>query len=85
MPGGPIISAHAIERYQQRVRPCSDDEAREAMSTPFIRAAVAFGAHLIRLGSGHRLIIRNGAIITITPAQKHTRGWLDRATRGELK
>jgi hypothetical protein len=74
---------HAIERYIERVCPCTQDEARAALSTDRIRAAIAFGARMIKLGGGQRLIIRDGAIVTITPAEKQSRNWLDRMSRGE--
>lgn len=79
---GLTITGHAIERFQERVYPCTDNEARLALSTDRIRAAIAFGARIIRLGGGQRLIIRDDTIITVTPAERQSGNWLDRATRG---
>jgi hypothetical protein len=63
----PPVTFHAIARYQERVEPVSDDEARAALSSPFIMRAIAFGAHCVRLGTGHRVIIRDKAIVTVLP------------------
>lgn len=75
------VSAHAISRYRERVRPCTEAEARLAMSSARIAAMIAFGARLVKLGTGHRLIIRDGTIVTVTPAETQSRNWLDRMTR----
>lgn len=37
-----LVTDHAVERFQQRVRPCSADEARKALSTPAVQAAALF-------------------------------------------
>lgn len=77
-----IITTHAIQRYAERVRPCAEAEARADLSTAHIQRASAFGARLIRLGGGQRLIIRDGVIVTVTPADPKTRNWLDRTSGG---
>lgn len=76
-----IITDHACQRYAERVRPCTQDEARTAMSSAFIQTAIAFGARIIRLGGGQRLIIRNKVIVTVVPADR-SRAQLDRMSRG---
>lgn len=61
------VSQHAIERYQQRVADVSEAEAEAALSTPAIKAAAAFGAEFVRLGTGHRVTLQNGVVVTVQP------------------
>lgn len=66
------IARHAIERYQERFRNCSEDEARAAMSTPTVELAAALtgdGQSFVRIASGHRLVIRSGAVVSFLPAE----------------
>lgn len=75
----PRITAHAIERFQERVANVSADEARETL-TSLTRQAAAFGAPYVRLGTGQRIVINDGAVITVLP--DHTRpGTLGRRER----
>lgn len=67
------VTHHAIERYQERVSPVSEDEARAALSTRAIRIAAEFGAEYVRLGTGHRAVIKNGTIVTVQPVQHYQR------------
>ena len=67
------ITRHAIERYQQRVSPVSDDEARQALSSRAIQAAANFGAQFVRLPHGQRVVIRERTIITVQPAEHYRR------------
>jgi len=64
-----IVSAHAIARYQERVRLCTDDEARAALANDRIRRIVAFGAKYFRLGTGHRVVIEGETIATVLPLE----------------
>lgn len=80
---GMRVTDHAVLRFRERVIGCTEQEAVAAMSTARIRAAIAFGAKMIRLGGGQRLIIRDHAIITVTPATRQSRNWLDRTSRGD--
>lgn len=62
------ITHHAILRYQERVSPVSDEEARAALKSPAIKTAATFGARTVILGTGQRVLIRDHAVITILPA-----------------
>ena len=61
------VTRHAIHRYQKRVANLPDEQVIEALSTPAIKQAVAFGAASVILGTGHRVIISGGKIVTVTP------------------
>jgi hypothetical protein len=54
------VTEHAVDRYIERVSPIGRAEARAAMQDAerLIERAVAFGGHLVRLGSGARLVLR---------------------------
>ena len=67
------VTRHAIQRYQQRVRAVSDDEAITALTTPAIVIAANFGAKYVRLGTGHRVVIQNRAIVTVQPVEHYKR------------
>lgn len=78
-----IITQHAIERFQQRVRPCSDEEARSCLSCRGIITAIEFGARLVKLGTGQRVILRGQTVVTVIPADRKSVMAMDRMTRGE--
>lgn len=61
------ITAHAIDRYRERVANIPDEQIRARLNAPIIARAIDFGARTIRLGTGQRLIIDNQTIVTITP------------------
>lgn len=61
------ITNHALRRYQSRVAPVSLEQARAALDTPAIRKAIAFGARSIILGTGHKLVVQDGKIVTVLP------------------
>ena len=64
----PIITDHAIERYQQRVEPVCAKTARARLAdNQAIQTAVQFGATGVILPKGQRVIIKDAAIITIVP------------------
>ncbi|AOR77208.1 hypothetical protein [Novosphingobium resinovorum] len=67
------VSAHALDRYRERVRMVSYEEARAALSTPLIEAAAAFGARYVRLGTGHRILINAGVVVTVMPVEQYRR------------
>lgn len=71
------ITAHAIQRYQERVANVSDDEARRRIDTVALRSAVQFGAPYVRLATGQRLVIQHGAVVTVLPSE-HGRGGMGR-------
>lgn len=71
----PHITAHAIQRYQERVENIAPGAVITRLTSPIISKAISFGARTIRLGTGQRLIVADGAIITITP-KEYKRGCL---------
>lgn len=67
------LTRHAIARYIERVAPCSEDEARRALSSPIIVKAAQFGAHCVRLGTGQRIVIHDHSVVTVLPADRKRR------------
>jgi hypothetical protein len=67
------ITAHAIARYRERVADLSDEAIRAILSSPAIQAAAVFGAKYVRLGTGQRVVISEGAIVTILPSEHYRR------------
>lgn len=65
------VSIHAIERYQERIDNCSEDEARAALSTEAIKAAADFGCRFVRLASGHRVALKDHTVTTILPPENY--------------
>lgn len=63
------LTTHATERYRERVADVSVAAVVAALDTPAIRLALCIGARAVRLPSGHRAVIKDGAIVTITPAK----------------
>lgn len=53
------VTVHAVERYQQRVAPVEASQARAALSTRAIQTTGTFGASLVKLGTGHLIVIRS--------------------------
>lgn len=65
------ITDHAVQRYQERYKDCTADEAREAMLTPTVILAAALtgdGQSYVRIASGHRLVIKGNAVVSFLPA-----------------
>lgn len=62
-----VVTGHAIMRYQQRVANLPETLVIAALTTPAIQRAASFGAEYVRLGTGHRLVIRQGRVITVKP------------------
>lgn len=65
------ITKHAIERFKERFRNCTEDEARAAMQTPTVELAAIItgnGQSYVRIASGHRLVIKCGAVVSFLPA-----------------
>lgn len=65
------ITRHAIERYQERFQDCTDEQARAAMQTPTVELAAIItgsGQSYVRIASGHRLVIKCGAVVSFLPA-----------------
>lgn len=59
------ISKHAIQRYQERVAPVTDDEAKARLSSKAIQLAATFGARCLRLGTGQRVILKGPYVVTV--------------------
>lgn len=64
----PHITGHAIMRFQERVQNLPEAEVRTLLSCRAVQAAIAFGCEHVRLATGHRLVIDNGAVVTVLPS-----------------
>ena len=65
------VTVHAIERAMQRIPGIrSEDEARAILSSETIHQAVEFGAIAVTLGTGQRIVINDGAIITVLSKER---------------
>lgn len=67
------ITAHAIQRFRERVADLPEAEVRERLRSPFITAAADFGAHVVRLGTGQRIVIGEHCVVTVLPAENYRR------------
>lgn len=67
------VTQHAIERYQERVRNVTDEDARAALSCAAIVIAAQFGAPYLKLGTGQHVVIKDGAVVTVLP-KDHNQG-----------
>ena len=74
------VTEHAIDRYCERVENAPRDvvRARILAASRGITCAVAFGASVVILGCGARLVIEGASVVTVLgPAQKRSRSrWL---------
>lgn len=61
------VSAHAIDRYRERVAPVSYEEAHAALSSDVIQQAAAFGVRYVRLGTGQRVVLDCDRVVTVLP------------------
>lgn len=65
----PHVTAHAIDRYRERIADLPDSEIIANLDTPAIRAAAEFGCECrVRLPTGHRIVVKDHTIVTVTPA-----------------
>jgi len=65
------VTVHAIERAMQRIPGItSEAKARAVLSTDAIHKAVEFGAIAVTLGTGQRLVINDGSIITVLSKER---------------
>ena len=55
-----IVSAHAAQRYVERIAPVSIEEARQRLRAhdPAVLRAVAFGASTVKVSRHFRLVVR---------------------------
>ena len=67
------VTAHAIQRYRERVADVTEDAARTVLSGPVFQIAVQIGAGIVRLGTGHRAVIDDGCVITVLPVENYRR------------
>lgn len=65
------ITSHAISRYRERVSPVSYDAARLALSCAAVELAASIGAPFVKLGTGQHIVVRDHAVITVLPKDKH--------------
>jgi len=63
------ITTHAIQRFIERVHPCSYSEAREEIFSHAraIEAAASFGCAVVRCGGGERLILAGNRVVSVFP------------------
>ena len=61
------MSAHAIERFRERVFDASDETVRAYVLTPAARAWLAAGATAINGHNGLRIYAKHGVVTTVTP------------------
>lgn len=61
------VTQHALNRFKERIRPASDEEAREAILSHItvLNIALAFGAPCVRCGDGMRIVLKGGAVTTV--------------------
>lgn len=69
------VTMHSIQRFQERVRSCSCDEAREAIlsHSRAIEAAAEFSCEVVRCGDGERLVLRGTTVLTVYGAHHRPR------------
>jgi hypothetical protein len=74
--GPPIRVTHgAVRRYQELVAAVSYSVARSALMSKAVEAAADFGAPFVRLGTGQRIVVRHGSVVTVL-AKGYWRGAL---------
>lgn len=61
------ITRHAIERAIERGIARTEEQAVAVLNSQAVQTALAFGAPFVRLASGHRIVVTDGAIITVLP------------------
>lgn len=62
------ITAHAIERFQERIANWPEAAVRKALSSPAVRLAAQIGAPFVKLGSGHRIALQGHSVVTVLSA-----------------
>jgi len=61
------VTAHAVQRFQERVANLPLTAIRAALDTPAIRLAIRIGAPYVCLPTGQRVVIEGETIVTILP------------------
>lgn len=78
------VTAHAIERFMERVRPCRWDEAETELRSHerAVLAAASIGCRSVRLGSGARLVLEGSTVVKVYPREvRHGRRFRPRCLR----
>lgn len=72
------ITDHAVQRYAERVEPCSLADARTRIMAAArgIEAAARIHCEVVRLGNGARLVLERSTVVTV-----YGRGVLPRQCR----
>jgi hypothetical protein len=72
------VTAHAIQRFMERVAPVGWDEARAAILShaSSIEVAARFNCAIVKLGDGSRLALDGERVVTV-----YARGMLPRQCR----
>lgn len=65
------ITAHAIQRYRERVAELADDQIRAALDCPAVRAAAQIGARFVRLHGGQRIVLQGDTVVTVMPSDNY--------------
>lgn len=78
---GVTVTGHAIMRYQERIENVPEEVARKALSSPIVQLAAIMGAPYVRLGTGQRIVIEDGHVVTGLPADKKAPRYMDRRAR----
>jgi hypothetical protein len=66
-----IVSAHAVQRYRERVKDVPDVEAERALSGRAFQSAADLGRCAVILPTGHRAIVHHRTVITVLPLGGH--------------
>lgn len=62
-----VVTRHAMDRYRERVANVPDVQIFKALSGRAFDVAARIGAPFVKLSSGHRALIKDGAVITVLP------------------
>ncbi len=63
-----IVTSHALHRWCERIEPNATlAQAADAIHrhSPAIRIALEFGARVVRLGNGAKLVLHDGVVATV--------------------
>ena len=78
------VTAHAAQRFRERVANTTDDAIRAALDTPAVRLAAKLGAPFVRLPGGQRVVLGDdGAVVTVLPKGYSQGAMSMHRTRGE--
>jgi len=83
-----IVSSHAIDRAIERLPGIrTEGQAIAALDTPATRLAAQLGAKYVRVGTGQRIVIDRGNVVTVLPrhARIHEMGSQDDARRDRAR